>query len=666
MSPSPSTRQTVGDAAVGAFLGGRYRLLARIGAGGMATIYRAHDEVLDRDVAVKVLHGHLADDETVLERFRTEAKHAAALTHAHIVNVYDQGAAGLPYDLPYIVMEHVDGPSLREVLNRRGRLRPGQALSVIGPVCMALARAHAAGVVHRDVKPENVLITPDGVPKVADFGIARALESTNLTQTGALIGSVHYLAPELVSGNHATPASDQYAVGVLLFELLTGRKALPAETPMAVALRHAGEPIPPAGDFVSDVDPELDEVIARATALEAHDRYPSLAAFAAAVADAIPSGPEPVEIADGPTDGAATLVIAAADATEIVGTTDDTLPRAGMARVGGRKARTPARHPRRDQRRRRWPVVVAVVVLLLGLLAGGGYAMWDQVVAPVQTLPALAGMTQEEATAELAGIGFSLEVADERNDLSAPAGTILAQDPDPGTEERRGGSVAVTVSAGPATVEVPQVVGLEETEAIALLEGDPYHFAIALDEGFSDTAPAGVIRAQAPEEGGQLRQGDRVAINVSLGVEQVEVPDVAGRPQDEAEAAIADARLTLGEVTGQFSDDQPEAGAVISQSLDARARVDKGSTIDLVVSRGPLTVEMPEVEGQPVGEARDALEALGLQVRLESEEVPTLGPFVRGRVGVVEVQEPAAGTEVQRGDEVVLYFFRAPDEDDDD
>jgi serine/threonine-protein kinase len=311
-------------------------------------------------------------------------------------------------------------------------------------------------------------------------------------------------------------------------------------------------------------------------------------------------------------------------------------------------------------------VVVAVVVLLLGLLAGGGYAMWDQVVAPVQTLPALDGMTQEEATAELAGIGFSLEVADERNDLSAPAGTILAQDPDPGTEERRGGSVAVTVSAGPATVEVPQVVGLEETEAIALLEGDPYHFAIALDEGFSDTAPAGVIRAQAPEEGGQLRQGDRVAINVSLGVEQVEVPDVAGRPQDEAEAAIADARLTLGEVTGQFSDDQPEAGAVISQSLDARARVDKGSTIDLVVSRGPLTVEMPEVEGQPVGEARDALEALGLQVRLESEEVPTLGPFVRGRVGVVEVQEPAAGTEVQRGDEVVLYFFRAPDEDDDD
>src|SRR5688500_4904034 len=235
MNPSPEAAAPTGTGpiTVGTVVSGRYRVVARLGAGGMATIYRAVDESLERDVAIKVLHPHLADDELLLKRFRAEARSAAGLLHPNIVNVFDQGVA----DLPFIVMEYVDGPSLRDVLHDRGRLTPREVLAIAEPVCNALARAHAAGLVHRDVKPENVLIAADGTVKVADFGIARAIADTSHTATGTLVGSVHYLAPELMQGATATDRSDQYALGVVIFELLTGRKPLPAETPMAVAMR---------------------------------------------------------------------------------------------------------------------------------------------------------------------------------------------------------------------------------------------------------------------------------------------------------------------------------------------------------------------------------------------------------------------------------------------
>ncbi|HWH32732.1 MAG TPA: protein kinase, partial [Egibacteraceae bacterium] len=285
-------------------LAGRYRLDARVGAGGMATIYRARDLTLDRDVAVKVLHPHLMDDDGLRERFRTEARHAARLLHPNIVNVFDTGdredpdglPAGSPANLPWIVMEYVDGPSLRDVLRERERLSPREALSITEPVARALARAHGGGVVHRDIKPENVLIAADGTPKVADFGIARALAETSHTQTGTLIGSVHYMAPELVSGKPATAATDQYGLGVLLYELLTGTQPLPAESPMAIALRHAQEAIPPPSAVNPEVPAALDAVVARATAHAAEDRFPDMESFAAALRAAVPDGPEPVVV----------------------------------------------------------------------------------------------------------------------------------------------------------------------------------------------------------------------------------------------------------------------------------------------------------------------------------------------------------------------------------
>jgi beta-lactam-binding protein with PASTA domain/serine/threonine protein kinase len=655
-----------GEVAVGSVLGGRYRLEERIGAGGMATIYRSWDTTLERMVAVKVLHPHLADDPSVLARFRTEARHAAALVHPHIVHVYDQDPDPAR---PYIVMEHVDGPSLREVLNARGRLTPPEALALVEPVCRALSRAHAADVVHRDIKPENVLVTGDGVAKVADFGIARALAETNHTQTGSLIGSVHYLAPELVDGKPASPASDQYATGVLLFELLTGRKALPAESPMAVALRHGREPVPAPSEHVSDVSPELDGVVARATAMDPEDRYPDMGAFVSELAAAIPGGPEPVVVSGHDRDdGSRTLVIAPP------GDLDDepTFPPVGTA---GRTRPSPASTERSDEQARRAPrsrgrrllIVTGAVVVLLALLGAASYATWNYVIAPVQVVPSLDGLSEDAARTELAGRGLDLTVSGSRHDRLTAEGTVLEQDPVPGTELRRGGEVAVVVSEGPAPVTVPAVVDLALEEARAALEGDPYHFTIAnVAEEHHDTAPVGTVINQDPAPGSELRQGDEISLIVSLGIEQVTVPDLSGMTREQAEEALTAAQLT-GEFTEEHHDEIPE-GQVLSQAVAPDEQLDKGSVVPVVVSLGPAPFRLPDVRGRDIDEAAAELRALGLEVRVVPIPRQRIGPFRRGEIGLVEEQYPVPGDDVfvRRGDAVDLWTFSEDAEDADD
>ncbi|HVL99068.1 MAG TPA: Stk1 family PASTA domain-containing Ser/Thr kinase [Egibacteraceae bacterium] len=633
-----TSRTVAGDGSVtvGSLVAARYRLVARIGAGGMATIFRARDETLDRDVAVKVLHGHLADDATLLERFRSEARLAASLLHPSVVNVFDQGVA----DLPYIVMEHVDGPSLREILTARGRLPPGEALAVIEPVCHALARAHASGLIHRDVKPENVLIAPDGTPKVADFGIARAVAETGHTQTGALIGSVHYLAPELVDGREATPASDQYAVGVVLFELLTGRKPLPADSPMAIAVRHARESVPPPSAFVSDSSRALDRVVTRATAINPDKRYPDLLALVAALRAAVPGGPRPVTVSAA--DGAERTLVIPAETAETV-----SVPAVSSAEDGAGAA--PRR--RRPARLRR----ALVALLLLAAAVGGAFAVWNFLLAPVTGVPGLLGTSQEEAAAELARLGLELTVAGSEHDFAMPAGHVLAQDPGPGARLRRGGSVAVVVSAGRAPVVMPGVAGLEREEALALLQGPEYRFEVRVDEEHS-RVPAGQVQAQMPPEGEALTQGDAVVINVSLGVRQVTVPDLSGMDRAEAEEALAEADL-LAAFTGEYSDEFPTPGDVIRQSVGPGTEVDEGSTVTVTVSRGPATVEVPDVRNDPVADAVAEIEGAGLVARVVAEPRPRLGPFPAGRVGRIEVQDPAPGTKLRRGQTVTLYTF---------
>ncbi len=579
----------------------------------MATIYRAWDTTLERDVAVKVIHEHLADDNDTRERFRREAHHAAALVHPHIVTVYDQGIDALPNGAsgtprPYMVMELIDGPSLREVLQRQGRLTPAEVLAVVLPICDALARAHAAGVVHRDIKPENVLIGEGGVPKVADFGIAHAVSATRHTTTGTLIGSVHYMAPELARGHPASPASDQYAVGVLIFELLTGCKPLPAETPMAVVARHAQEPVPPPSRFVPDIPPALDRVVARATALSVSERFADVSVLAAALRSAVPSDPKVVPA------------------------------RQNLLRRWGRR------------RSWRWSGTLsrAVGLILLVALAAGLY-LTD---GPVRTVPSLEGLTRTDAARILTRLDYALVEDPAQPSRQVPEGLVLSQRPPPGTRLRRGEVVTVALSSGPAVVAMPRLLGLAEEEAREALAR--HGFTVTSEEGYSDTAASGIVDAQVPEAGAPIREGagSEVGIHVSKGKEPVTVPDLSGVTRGEAQALLSRAKLR-GTFTQESSATVPD-GVVIRQSIDGGTIVDKGTTITVVLSRGQARIVMPDVRGRRVGEAKAALEAEGLVVRVAAQALPQIGPFRLGGLGVVVEQDPPPGQPVERGDTVTL------------
>ncbi len=607
----------------GRLLGGRYRLGARLGAGGMATIYRAHDERLDRAVAVKIIHAHLADDPDLVARFRIEARHAASLSHPHIVNIFDQGAA----DLPYIVMELVDGPSLRAVLRANGRLEPGQALAIVEPLCAALDHAHAAGVVHRDIKPENVLVDREGRPKVADFGIARLTAATSHTRTGIIVGSVHYVAPELVDGHEATPASDQYALGVVLYELLTGVRPLQGESPMAIALRHAREPLPAPSAVVASCPEAVDAVVARAAARDAGERFETLAQLAEALRAAVPGGPSKV-VVPAPHDdvpGAAPLVIPAEQPTM-------------------RQARL---------RRRAGRLTLAGVIILLGVLLGTLMA-WNYVVAPITPVPRLEGLDQAEALAQARGAGFALKVDDRRFSLRTPAGGVLAQRPQAATARRKGSELSVTVSRGPRQIQPADVSGQPVRGARRALELQ--RFDVAVRRRFSDRVPAGRVISQRPGPAAAVDEASTVALVVSRGVEQAGVPDLMGREQEQAERLLAERGLS-GVFAGGYSDEQPTPGTVVSQAPAPGTRVDKGAEVEATVSLGALTIAVPDVRGHSVEQAQADLESAGLAVNVEGQARPTFGPFKQGQLFVVEQQLPQAGEAIQRGETATLYTF---------
>lgn len=639
MEPRPPSADDLRE-----ILASRYRLENRVGAGGMATIYRARDLTLDRDVAVKVLHPHLVDDAGLRERFRTEARHAAKLLHPNIVNVFDTGDRDGPGGLPWIVMEYVDGPSLRDVLRERGSLRPGEALAVVEPLARALARAHAGGVVHRDVKPENVLIAPDGTPKIADFGIARAVAATSHTQTGTLIGSVHYMAPELVSGKPATAATDQYALGVLLYELLTGEQPLDADNVMAIALRHAQEPIPAPSARNPAVPAALDAVVTRATAADPAARFGDMEDFAAALRAAIPQGPEPVVVHTRGEDGREhTLVIpAAALQTTIV-------PPPPPARAHA------ARVPRIRWRRGRIPLAVAAAALV-------ALGMWALLLAPVIDVPRLTGLTLEQARAAAAGEGLAIATAPPRHSRDVPEGRVAAQDPPSDGRARRGGTIHIALSLGPRIVAMPKVVGLAQEQAVERLA--EHGFDVRIDTGFHDTAPAGQVAAQRPDPGGEVAEGSKVVLYVSKGIEQVQVPDLAGMNREEAAAALEQAKLRAV-FTLRYSDEVPREGDVISQSVPPGQTVDKNTEVTVEVSAGPTVIDVPDLRGMTIDEARAETRRLGLVLHVVEVPRERIGPFRRGRYGYVEEQEPSPGGKqdrIRRGETITVYTY-SPDAD---
>jgi len=631
-------------------LGGRYLLHEEVGRGGMAVVHRAVDTVLDREVAAKLLHPHLATDPAFLERFRREARAAAGLTHPNVVAVHDWGEHD---EGAFLILQLVDGVSLRDVLRVRGTLTPAEALAVLVPAPAGLQAAHDAGLVHRDVKPENLLIGRDGSVRVTDFGLARAAASATSTfGPEVLIGSPHYLAPEAVQGAPLDGRADVYGLGILLFECVTGRPPHNGETPFTTAVAHVERAVPAPSSLGAGIDPAIDAVVLAATERDPARRTASAAAFArelrAAVGDVRsalppvgdvatsrlpprppvdPSGPTPpLGTASPPPAPGLTVVVPVAEVqTQQVGAdtpsvTPETNGRSrAQAAVPTGRASTPAAPEAADttpmtrRRRRRWPLVVLLLVTLIGGSALGGYLLWDRVLAPVTAIPSVLGAPEASAVEQLERAGFPAVIDDEAvHDLGVPQGHVLTQRPQ--GEQRLGSEVVLVLSAGPRQVTIPEVSGLPSEEALAELTAADLTGAVA--ERHDEQVPSGTVIESEPPAGEEVDEASEVALTVSLGPTPLAVPALVGGSLAEARDLLDEAGLELAVRERRYDAEAPVDQVLAQEPAPAAVRY-AGDEVTVVVSDGPAPVTLPNVRGERVADAVATLEALGLVVEVE-------------------------------------------------
>lgn len=635
---------SVADSLVGRLVDGRYRILSHLANGGMASVYVAMDARLHREVALKIMRPDLAQDASFVDRFRSEARSAASLSHPNVVAVFDQGEDDGDV---FLVMELVQGKTLRQVIHDEAPLTPREALAILEPILQALRAAHAAGIIHRDVKPENVIIRGDGEVKVADFGLARAITSQAVTSaTGVLLGTVAYTSPEQVERGVAGPRSDLYAAGLVLFEMLTGRKAVTGETPLQVAYRHVHGSIEPPSALVPGLPTELDEVVAAATETNPDDRYSSADDFLTDLrrvrtqlsADELDRQGAPVR-----TQAHATPVPERTRAIE-------TFPPASRARRGGvaEHSRTtalplhtsptaPSPAPPRRRRLGLW------VTVLLVLALGGGTAWWfTGGPGSVTTVPSYAGLTLDEAVTTLAASSLRT-TSTEAFSETVPKGQVISGEPGKGAEVPKQTVVELVVSKGPERYSVPTLTGTKASVAASALA----RLNLGLGkttEDWSETVPAGVVLSQAPEPGTSVKRGATVALVVSKGRQPISVPVVTGKDRETAEAAITKAGLKAKRAPEVNSDTVP-AGRVVSQS-PAKGTLFRGDTVTITVSKGPVMVEVPRVLGDPVKKAEKALRDLGFAVEVRRP----LGTFFE----LVRDQSVAPGQKAPKGSLIIL------------
>lgn len=605
----------------------RYRLVEQIARGGMATVYRALDERLDRWVAVKVMHAMFADDPDFVARFSREARSAAQLSSPEVVAVYDQGH-DTAIGVVYLVMELVLGRDLRALMSERGALPPDRALSVIEPVLSALAAAHSAGIVHRDVKPENVLLGDDGRIKVADFGLARAVEASSVTATaGLIIGTVAYLAPEQIEHGLSEPRTDVYAAGILLWEMLVGQAPVTGDTPVAVLFSHVNRDVPPPSEQVPGLAPALDDLVVRATSRDPARRPLDAGAFLAevrALRGQTGAAPNPTQavVRD------QTLVVPRQHTTAMPPRREDPEPaRRGLLA------------------RRRRGLLAALLVLVLGV--GAGVGGWWFTSGRYTDAPNVLELGQQQATNILREAGFSVQIDPDPqfdNSGTIPEGAVLDQEPDPGDRVRKNGTITLTISAGRDLRTIPTVVGLSQSKAVAALKAAGLMRGSVRGE-FSE-APRGTVIDSDPAAGKQLLPGKSVSLVLSRGVEQLLVPtDLVGLIQAEAAARVKTADF-VPQTKEVFSETVP-AGRVVSTSPSS-GRAGRGSTITLAISQGPKPRIIPDgIVGAPADEAIRTLEKLELEVQV-------LGFNTGGRV--LDVR-PNEGSTVERGETVTLLVF---------
>ena len=639
---------------------GRYRLLGVIGQGGMAEVQRAYDEQLDREVAVKLLHTRYTDDRSFLLRFRREAQAAASLNHPNIVSVYD---AGDDDGRPFIVMELVRGRSLREV-TRSERLTAGRSIEIVGDSALALNYAHEHGLVHRDIKPGNILISQEGEVKVTDFGIARAVNAETITETAAVFGTAAYVSPEQAQGEPVDRRSDVYSLGCVLYELLAGQQPFHADSPVALAYQHVSAmPVPPS-HLSDESTPELDAITLKAMAKNPDDRYQTAREFNADLERARAGVPVTAPMAgayastrvmDGERDRNNQTVVSNVSPSYTTSYPQD-------------EEYYDDRYPEEEERRGRAGWIVLTILLLLALIAGGWYLFTtltgDQV--DVATLPDVVGVSQQEARQLLGAQGFENIRVETVERANADEDEVVEQNPEAGRELPVNTEIVLTVNTGAPTVAVPDVTGMTREEAGQALRDANLRVGDTAEEN-SDDVEEGLVISSDPGAEEQVQEETEVDLVISGGSDRATVPDVGNLPQEEATLRLNQAcqpEPCFDVVITEEFDDSVGEGRVVQQIPSAGEEALKGSQVTLIISLGPdqpqepepTNVDVPDVVGLSADEAVAELQNAGLGVSGIEEQ-----PSDEVDAGDVIETDPAAGESVPELTGVTLVVSSGPE-----
>jgi eukaryotic-like serine/threonine-protein kinase len=628
----------VSDSLIDTLFDGRYRIQRKLGAGGMADVYLAEDQELGRRVAIKILNSRHGNDDQFIERFRREAKNAAALNHPNIVSIYDRGEAEDTY---YIAMEFLDGRTLKELIVSRGAAPINVAVEYARQILSALRFAHRHGIVHRDIKPHNVLVDAEGRVKVTDFGIARA-GTSQMTETGSIVGTAQYLSPEQARGGEVDPRSDLYSLGIVLYELLTGKTPFDGDTPVEIAMKHLSTTPKPPSKLRPDIPRELDMVVLRALAKNPDDRYQTAdemeadlervargARVSATTVDAateVLRRPAPAEAAAASATAATMFAppptAAAAGAPPAVVEEEEVVAAEGADRP-------------------LWPWLVAVGFVIAAVIAG--FFVWQELSStPQVSVNNYVGETQKQAERQITAAGLQSKVNTAPNEHKK-RGLVFKQDPDPGSKVDKGGTVTIWVSTGPPKVTVPDVKGQQWTAAQQTLVNaglKPKEFLVPGDK-------QGQVTATDPGAGESVPKGSAVRVNVMRGPGTATVPNVVGMSLAQAIDALHKVGLNANPTI--VPSDAPQ-NQVIHQNPTPGSSVTKGTSVDLQVSNGPPQVTVPDVVGYTSQQAVQALQAQGFQVNEQYASTDA------SQDNIVQSQNPPGNSQATKGSTVTIVI----------
>ncbi|OMG16991.1 Stk1 family PASTA domain-containing Ser/Thr kinase [Actinomyces naeslundii] len=673
----------VTDPLIGRLVDSRYEIVDRLARGGMATVYRAHDRRLDRTVALKLMHVHLADSPDFVSRFRREARAAARLSNPGVVAVYDQGSLD---GVAYLVMEYVEGPTLRDLI-AAGPLSVKEALGLVAQLLRPLGAAHRAGLVHRDIKPENVLLPSDGsVAKVADFGLARAVTEVTQTTTGNVLGTVAYLAPELITSGDSTSRADVFSAGVVLYELLTGQQPFTADSPIQIAFRNVHEDVPLPSKLVPDMPADVDELVATMTRREPQDRPADadealallrnvvdeltdselsvrrgggtgsirtqqvMTANAQAARSAIDNEPQESEDEASSEDsthaGMRTVSLPIGSIGPDAKGRTRALSRKAVAADAQRTTAVPTRGRGPGDLKRR----TAIIVGLLAVAGTGAGATWYLTVGPGRRVPVpnIVGMSEDQAQLALEKQGLDWGTPTRAYSDTVPAGSVVSCQPKVGQKVGLGQAVTAVISRGVETKTVPDVVGKTKDQASAVIKGAGLTLG-DVTEQYSASVDSGKVISSDPKAGKVIEHTAKISIVVSKGKEPATIPDVTGQSEDEAKKTLEDAGLKKGKVSKDYSDSVAKGNVISSSPIAGASGYYKGDSVDLTISKGPEKVTIPDVTGKGQDEAKKILEEAGLKVEVNKR---LGGPF-----GTVRSTDPAPGSSVKPDSKVTINIF---------